>query len=350
MNLKIKRELHVVLLISAMVGFGLSGPGFCADYTQHEDFGVKKPGDVVSFTATPPGTVLSGGVNSPGGFVWVGGPASWTGTIPDDFAGVHNGSFSGTYQPPGEGPGPAKIYTWEADTKAEVVKLETETEATIPVDRKRKKLGVGEKVTLTLVGASGSVTWSLIGEGSVVSTSGNSATFTAYERGVGAVVIATYKGKHFTAAFPVVEPASISAVKLSEYEYPPGVQGTGMKMELTINPTDVSFNQVKIREVSGPATEVWGYFTQFSPEDLYHHAKPWRRINALNKWTDDVECRRTGPWYPGGYKYVIPIEWQAPEGTYIGRLPDNAVQTVSISDTNGTTTITKFGLLVIRTP
>ena len=205
--------------------------------------------------------MLTGGVDSPGGFIWVGGPASWTGTIPQDFAGVHNGHFSGTYQPPPGGGtgGPPHVYTWEADTKADVVYLKTETEATIPADRARKKLGVGEKDNLTLVGASGSpVTWSLSGPGTLSSTSGNPVTFTAHERASGASVTATYKGKTFPASFTVVEPASESAIKQSEDTYPAGTQGAGMQLEITISPTDVSFERVESQEVPGPATDITG--------------------------------------------------------------------------------------------
>lgn len=115
-----RTKLYVVLLALGLSGYGLPGQGFCADYTQHEDFGVKGGGDIVSFTVTPPGRVLSGRVDSPGGFIWMGGPASWSGTIPPDFSGVHNGLFSGTYQPPPGGPGPSREYTWEVDTKAMV--------------------------------------------------------------------------------------------------------------------------------------------------------------------------------------------------------------------------------------
>ncbi|MBU4198863.1 MAG: hypothetical protein KKG09_04470 [Verrucomicrobia bacterium] len=114
-----RREIYVVIL-----AFVMAGQGFGIDYYQHENFGEKQPGDVVSFTVTPPGTVISGSVINPGGFLWFGGPATWTGTIPTNFAGVHNGLFRGTYQPPGGGgPGPSREYTWEADTKAVVCKL-----------------------------------------------------------------------------------------------------------------------------------------------------------------------------------------------------------------------------------
>lgn len=338
-------KLCVVLL-----ALGLGGYGFCADYTQHEDFGVKKPGDVVSFTVTPPGTVLTGGVDSPGGFIWVGGPASWTGTIPPDFAGVHNGSFSGTYQPPPGGGtgGPPHVYTWEADTAAEVVKLETITDATIPSDRTRRKLGVGEKDTLTLVGASGPVTWSLSGPGQISSTSGNPIRFTAHERASGASVTATYKGKTYPGNFSVVEPASESAIKQSEDNYPAGTQGAGMWLEITISPTDVSFERVESQEVPGPATDITGYFITHTPPA--HVTAGWVGIAPGNIKHDHAAFSGwPSPWSAGGFRWVIPIQWRVLGSANVGTLP-NRIQTFSIADTNGTSTVTKLGQSVTRSP
>ena len=91
-----------------------------ANYTQEEYFGMVLPGDVLSFTVTPPGTVLTGQVINPGGFTWVGGPATWNGTVPPDPAAVHNGLFDGTWsRGGGNGHGGGKPLTWVASTIAE---------------------------------------------------------------------------------------------------------------------------------------------------------------------------------------------------------------------------------------
>ena len=119
MNARRQRtKLYIVLLTLVMAGHG-----FCTDYTQHEDFGVKKAGDIISFTVTPPGKVLTGEQVDPGDYPWSGGPVTWSWTIPPVNAGVHNGFFRGTYQPPGTGPGPSREYTWKADTKVEVSEI-----------------------------------------------------------------------------------------------------------------------------------------------------------------------------------------------------------------------------------
>ena len=260
-------KLCVVLLVLGLGWYGLPGRGFAQDYTQSTNFGVLNPGDHVHFTVTPPknsegkdAIVTSGRVDNPGGFTWVGSLANWNGTVPPDFSAQHIGLFSGEYGYPGTNGG--RALTWQANTEAEVVKLETITWATIPSDRTRRKLGVGEKVTLTLAGASGSqVAWSKSGPGNISYYSGISTEFTAYERGINASVTATYKGKTYTANFTVVEPFSESAVKRGEETYPAGMQGAGMWLDITEHSTDVSFDKVEIRELPGPATGVYGYWT-----------------------------------------------------------------------------------------
>jgi len=83
-------------------------------------------GDDVGFTATPPGTVISGAVTDPGGFVWTGSLAKWAATIPIDFSGLHSGLLNGEYVPKGDG-GEPRTFTWQVDTHATVPKLTIET-------------------------------------------------------------------------------------------------------------------------------------------------------------------------------------------------------------------------------
>jgi hypothetical protein len=112
-----KEKMAILMAAAAIMSLILIG----ADYNQSEDFGVKQPGDNVGFTATPPGTVVSGAVTNPGSFVWVGSLATWNGTIPDDFSGMHNGLFDGEYTVSGTGQG---VLTWQVDTSAQVPTVE----------------------------------------------------------------------------------------------------------------------------------------------------------------------------------------------------------------------------------
>ena len=243
----------------------------------------------------------------------------------------------------------ASCGTSSKSTNVFVVKLETETWATIPADRTRRKIGVGEGDTLTLKGADDTVTWSGGSPGTLYSSSGNSTDFVAYERASISTINAMFKGKTFTASFTVVEPSSESAVKTSEDTYPAGLQGVGMHLDVTLHPTDVSFSWVEIRELPGPATGVYGYFTNYPP--LPHNPPDWLGVGIENDTTDHawLDGWDDKPWYAGGFQWIIPMEWHVGYSDNISTLP-NRVQAFSMTDENGTTAINKLGQSVTRTP
>lgn len=123
-----------------------------------------------------------------------------------------------------------------------------------------------------------------------------------------------------------------------------------MNLKVTLHSTDVSFNRVQIREIPGSASGIYGYFTNSSAADLYHNPPDWGQVGAENNtpdhaWWQDAEP----PWYEGGFQWFIPVEWRVVGSTNAGTLP-NRVQTISITDTNGTTTINKLERSVTRTP
>lgn len=137
-------------------------------------------GDAITFTAT----------TDPAGYEsWV----AWSGG--GDPATGEGATFSTSWANAGEYTVTASCGTSSKSTNVIVVKLETMTDATIPSDRTRRKLGVGEKVTLTLVGATEWVTWSLSGDGTLIVRSMDESEFTAHERASSASVTATYKSK-----------------------------------------------------------------------------------------------------------------------------------------------------------
>jgi hypothetical protein len=85
----------------------------------------RRYGDNVGFTANPPGTVISGAITNPGGFVWTGNLGKWDGTIPSEFCGSHSGLFNGKYVTSGSGTGGP--LTWQVDTHATVPRLTMDT-------------------------------------------------------------------------------------------------------------------------------------------------------------------------------------------------------------------------------
>lgn len=97
----------------------IGSAAFCADHNQTTPFGTVNPGQGLTATVTPPGTVISGNVVMAGGFQWAGGPSSWTTSVPTSFAGTHSGEFSGNYTVSGGTGGTPRIFSWDLKTTAE---------------------------------------------------------------------------------------------------------------------------------------------------------------------------------------------------------------------------------------
>lgn len=229
----------------------------------------------------------------------------------------------------------------------------TETFTTDPADRTRTKVGVGENVQLTLHPSTlGPVTWSITGNGTLSAMNGNPVTFTAHDRASVPTITATYGSGSCDVTFNVVEPTSEIAAKKSEDTFPAGTQGAGMFLSpITVCPTDVSFANVEILEVPGPASLITGYFTNFPASTLAHLPNTnWIQLTANNQWTDHAAFSGfPSPWYAGSFQWDIPVQWRVVGKTSIGTLP-NRLQTFSIAGTNGISTVTKLGQSVPRTP
>ena len=235
--------------------------------------------------------------------------------------------------------------------KIVVLDVETETEATLTEDRTRKNLGVGEKVRLTLKPAGiSSITWFKTGYGTLSSTSGDSVTFTAHDRATAhCSVTVMYPGGSHTEDFSVIEPTIESAIITSENSFSAGTQGAGMMLRITVGSTDVSFKNVQLIEVPGPATNITGYFEIHTPPA--HSPNPsWVTLNVQNQWADHASFDSwPAPWSSGGFQWDIPVQWRVVGSSNVGTLP-NRIQTFSITGADGTSTVSKLGQSVQRTP
>jgi hypothetical protein len=185
--------------------------------------------------------------------------------------------------------------------------------------------------------------------------------FTAPDTSNTVTIAVNFSGVNVSEQFTVLEPASESAViyqsNLLSYPsgppIPPGALGVSMFLTpIIVGPTNVSFANVEVRELSGPATNVTGFFTNYLP-NLYHNADPnWDILTKSNGWDDAASMTNNlpRPWYPGSFDLIIPVQWQLVFGaTHIGSLP-NRKQTISINDTNGTATVSKLQQSVTRKP
>lgn len=130
------------------------------------------------------------------------------------------------------------------------ISLTTQTAATIPANRTRTKLGVGEIVTLQLTPAPPCpVVWSQSGPGTLSGTSGSLRTFTAHGAASSTTITATIGGTPLSVTFNVVEPNGVIMQRSGTGVFHiNGTASAGFQATPFITPEDVSFKNIQVRE------------------------------------------------------------------------------------------------------
>lgn len=130
--------------------------------------------------------------------------------------------------------------------------ITTETVATQPDPRTRKRIGIGEEVRLTTT-PSTSATWTIVGDdgdmGTLSTSSGSSTTYTACDRGKSVTIEASCSGHSARVTFTIVQPTQgrfgiatdISSVTSTTIR-------VGFQAPPTMMPNDVSFRNCDLRE------------------------------------------------------------------------------------------------------
>jgi hypothetical protein len=195
----------------------------------------------------------------------------------------------------------------------------------------RTTIGVCEKVRI-MTSPQYEVTWTA-NAGLVVPKNGKDTTFTAGDRAAKPSITATFPGGSTAAInFNVIAPNAAAWKKCVQNTtgYPPGNAGCFMTLsELTIGPATVNFEGIEVKETSGPASLITGFFAQNPPftnnapmdgsppilaGTLYHKADgstglgdgPWIGIGSLN-------CSKIGVSDTAG---VLPPGFAVPTGGF----------------------------------
>ena len=201
-------------------------------------------------------------------------------------------------------------------------KIETLTQATVPADRKRKKIGVGEKVDLTFSPSSVTPTWSVTGAGGSVSGGAN-ATYTAPATGGKATVKASFNGLSKSIEFEIVEPKTVSMVtqtnaiilKMPDVLFPNSPLKIDIRYaDIYIGPEDVNFKDVAVNEGTCPAVITGTYFLGAPSHpaggpvlitETLVPGKGWK-VNCGTAG-DNIMCQTRGPVYtPSVWTWNIP--------------------------------------------
>lgn len=146
------------------------------------------------------------------------------------------------------------FYATNRSATLNVAWLTSATVATVPADRKRTKLGVGEKVDLRVLPSGLTVSsWDLLGNPgtSAFTTQGsNPRELTVGERACSPQAKAMISGKSLTRDFNVIEPNGVEILPEpgTGVWHVQGKASVGFKGRAYILPTDVSFEFMEIRE------------------------------------------------------------------------------------------------------
>ena len=263
------------------------------------------------------------------------------------------GKIGGDITPGAAAPaqGPAAP-TSPAAKPAGPLKITSETQAS-GLPTKRTVLGIGEEVKLT---GTESGSW-VATTGRPASAEGDTFLWTAPGKPTNVTITLTVDKKKTTIQFAIVAPASIKYKKNYDMSFASG-QGVGMYMNMDLSPKTVSFQNVMIKEIPGPASGVWGYFRKKS--DLGHvPTNDWTGVGdgnvlegedqaLMSEWPPDLLAKKgdTEPtlYSQGGLSWVIPNHY-AVKGEEGGDGTKFAVvtQSMQINDKKGSSTLNKDG-------
>jgi hypothetical protein len=214
---------------------------------------------------------------------------------------------------------------------------------------------VGERVTFSgnVAGA-----WAASAGTPVASTAnGKKFEWTATDRAATITITLTAGTQSATKTMTVIEPTAITASKLSEVSFPSGVQGAGMKLRFKYHPLNVSFGNIEVKEVSGPPTNITGYYTTTPIDELWHDSgETFTPIGKDNKDTGIDTAQEAGappPWTDGTFDWVIPNNFRTiHEGDTDGKRFTTVTHATRIEGPPkaGRTTVSKGGQTVRRSP
>jgi hypothetical protein len=156
-----------------------------------------------------------------------------------------------------------------------------------------------------------------------------------------------------TIEMTVIAPGNVTADKLGESAFTAGEAGAGMFLKLIYNPLDVSFGNIQVKEVSGPATNVTGYFTRFSAVALRHNSgDSFFGIGSNNRdsATDEASLGPIkAPFLAGTFDWLIPYNFRIGTDASTEAHFTDVTQAFQMA-ADGTITINKAGKSVTRKP
>ena len=240
-----------------------------------------------------------------------------------------------------------------------VPKIIMEAMSSWPPDKKRTIYGVAENTHLTIVpSVQETITWNAT-SGNLRSGGGINAFFEAPGHATQVKVTATFEnGESCSVHLDIKEPSGYLVFNhgpSKRVSFQEGQLGVAHHFDIWLMPTNVSFGNVKTREIATISTNATGYFTDTTlwPAAQLDHANmgadgTWESTPENNAIEDTVAlliCPE--PWSNGMFSWTIPSVWRL-AGDYSDGKPFPWSSQVFSITSNGTVAIQKFGYTIQR--
>lgn len=212
----------------------------------------------------------------------------------------------------------------------------------------RTTVGVGERVRFT---ADTSGTWT-VSHGHIIGlNTGANMVWEAPATASNPTITLTTPGG--TRVFPmtVIAPDELTMTVFGSHAIAAGTAGACMVNDVVINPLNVNFGRTQWLEVPGPATNVSGYFNQFTADTIFHNPNPdYLPFNDNNTGLRDHAAWHEvpAPFSFGTFDWVIPNRYKIDgEPDSQGRLFAHTTQEF-VMFADGAMMIDKAGAFVLR--
>jgi hypothetical protein len=260
---------------------------------------------------------------------------------------------------------PPKRFIWAVS--GDMHDLAIQCVCDVPKERERTTVGVGEYVNMTFQPDFWlhPPLWGHTGGGLNVGPTipANAVLYTASSNATSDSVMANFPapgGKHvtLTTTFGVVAPDGVTTT-VREFDWAGSLPlvGAGMKLDVVLQPTTVSFSRVEVMEPGEPTTGITGYFSNHPPPThAGNGADVWHPVNCGNLIMgppiDAFDHANSYGWPVGQWgTYTWPIHpiWRVP-GTGTTHTLSGWTDQVHTLQVDGTVIVQKFGHTVTRGP
>ena len=213
---------------------------------------------------------------------------------------------------------------FEDDAKITVAQIEVSSMASRPMDcRNRHIYGICEEVQVAWRPNRLGMSWDNNGSGRWISIETGARRLQCEDHACQMSLRAIAKGVTHDVLLSCVEPAGIVCELTPTFLQRSGLGhgdagDVGLDIIFTVCPTTVSFQNVRIKEMSSTVGTHTGYFAMPGWENFWYHTTDHgaEEIVVLNDDNDGIDAAYMGycpsPWSSGSMTWEIPAAWQPP--------------------------------------